>query len=95
MASDTDAPTGILELAEWDARVTSDGKVSAVDVIACIRQVSHTYAWETYNRPVEEERVPRCEMRALPPRCVSVNLQTSAKSGCLKVGRRGGRGAME
>ena len=92
MASGTDAHSDILSLAQWDARVTSDGKVSVVDVIACVRQCSYKYAWEMYKRLLAEERIPKYEIRALPPRCVAVGHQTSANGRRLEGDPRRGRG---
>ena len=44
-------------------RKTGDGKVSVVDVIAQVKQCTANYAAKAYRRLLEEERVPKCEMR--------------------------------
>ena len=58
---------GQLTLDQWDVRRTEDNKVSVVDVIADVRSVTHNYAAQLYQRMLKEERVPRCELRPLPP----------------------------
>ena len=64
---------GQLTLDQWDARRTEDNKVSVVDVIAGVRSVTHNYAAQLYQRLLREERVPRCEVRPLPPRQVTAS----------------------
>jgi len=44
-------------------RKTQDGKVSVVDVIAQIKKCKSNYAAQVYQRLLEEERVPKCEVR--------------------------------
>ncbi len=76
----------LLNLDGCDARRTSDGKVAVLDVISHVTGKSRTYASNAYKRLVAEERVPECEMRALPLRVHSL---TSPIWGCQRVQRGG------
>ena len=44
-------------------RKTEDVKVSVVDVIAQVKKCTGNYAAQVYKRLLEEERVPKCEVR--------------------------------
>ena len=44
-------------------RKTEDGKVSVIDVIVQIKKCKGNYAAQVYQRLLEEERVPKCEVR--------------------------------
>jgi hypothetical protein len=46
-------------------RKTVDGKASVVDVIAQIKKCKSNYAAQVYQRLLEEERVPQCEVRSI------------------------------
>ena len=46
-------------------RKTEDGKVSVVDVIVQVKQCKSNYAAQVYQRLLEEERVPKCEVRSI------------------------------
>ena len=46
-------------------RKTEDGKVSVIDVIVQIEKCTGNYAAQIYARLLEEERVPKCEVRAI------------------------------
>ena len=72
------AQGGQLNLDNWDARCTEDGRVSVIDVIADVTGKTHHHASNLYNRLREEQRIRECEMRPLPPRS---NLSVSSKSG--------------
>ena len=50
------------------ARKASDGRVSVVDVIACVTGKSSKYAGDVYNRLVAEERIPRVDSLPLAAR---------------------------
>jgi len=80
------AQDGQLNLDTWDARRTEDGKVSVVDVIADVTGKKHHYAAVIYNRLLDEERIPECEMRPLPSRGNSLVVTKSD----LQRSRRGG-----
>ncbi len=85
-SNDLIAEGGQLNLDNWDARRTEDGKVSVVDVIADVTGKTAHYAAKMYNRLLDEERVPECEVRALPPR-----RQSLTGTNCpLQRSRRGG-----
>ena len=72
MASDAESSVYLPSPDSWTARRTSDGKVSVIDVIADVRQVSHENAKHTYTRLLDEERIQICETRPLPPRVHSL-----------------------
>ena len=80
------AQDGQLNLDTWDARRIEDGKVSVVDVIADVTGKKHHYAAVFYNRLLDEERIPECEMRPLPSRGNSLVVTKSD----LQRSRRGG-----
>ena len=52
----------------WTARKTPDNKVSVIDVISHVRNVTHHHAASIYKRLRDEDRVPTCTMQYLPPR---------------------------
>ena len=54
-SNDLIAEGGQLNLDNWDARRTEDGKVSVVDVIADVTGKKHHYAAVIYNRLLDEE----------------------------------------
>ena len=46
-------------------RKTADGKVSVIDVITQMKKCTGNYAAQVYKRLLEEERVPKCEVRSI------------------------------
>jgi hypothetical protein len=85
-SNDLIAEGGQLNLDNWDARRTEDGKVSVIDVVADVTGKTVHYAAKLYHRLLDEERVPKCEMHPLPSRGDSL-----AGTNCPhQKGRRGG-----
>ena len=64
----------------WDARRTEDNKVAVMDVITSLTGKSRQYASMFYNRIVEEQRVPACETRLLPPKPANLNVSSTRSS---------------